>query len=109
MAVFTLLEAYLVNLFVVCILYGIYFSMFLSTLPFLLRSSGQDALRTSTPIRRTLIVVATLIFLLETMSVVLNLVRCMNHFVSMDAVRAKIVGIGIVRHDKPNLNTLLSL
>jgi hypothetical protein len=109
MADLTLKEAYLVNLLVICILYGIYFSMFMSSLPFLLRSSGQDALRTSTAVRRTMIVVATVMFVLETTSIVLNLLRCMNHFISMNALRAEVVGIGLVCTIEPVYNTRLTM
>jgi hypothetical protein len=98
---FTTTEAYLVNLFITCILYGIYLPMFIDSLKVLIPSS--TAMRTSTPVKRTLVVVAMLIFVLETASLVLNLLRCFDHFIYEPKGRAKIVGIGIV---SPNLRFL---
>jgi hypothetical protein len=98
-------EAYLVNLFVVCILYGAYLSMYVASMHVLLRPAADNVIRTSNLVRRVLITIATLIFALETMSVALNLVRCFNHYVYMGGsrIRDETVGIGIVRqsHSRP--------
>jgi hypothetical protein len=91
-------KAYLIDLFVVCILYGVYLSMYVASMHVLLRPVADNAIRTSNAVRRTLITVATLIFLLETSSVVFNLIRCFNHFIDEDPAKMsrEAVGIGIV-------------
>jgi hypothetical protein len=94
---FTTTKAYLIDLFVICILYGIYLSMFVASLSVLRRCNGSE-LQCNAFVRRTLVVVAWIICILETASVIFNLLRCMNHFVddSVDRVHTEAVGIGIV-------------
>jgi hypothetical protein len=73
-------EAYIVSLFAVCILYGVFFALFIPSCATLYCSSEICSLRNNPCMRRTLLFSLLTIFLLETISVIINLVRCIHFF-----------------------------
>jgi hypothetical protein len=66
-------KSLIITLFFVTLLYGIYLPMYVTSMRVLLQPSGDHALKTTALIRRTFLVFATLIFVLETLCVVFEL------------------------------------
>jgi hypothetical protein len=86
-------ETYLVNLLLVCILYGVYLPMYFETMRVL---PADPAWRDGWSFKKTLSVTSTILALVETFSVVLNLLRCYDRFISSAPGRPQFIGIGIV-------------
>jgi hypothetical protein len=70
----------ILTLFFVTLLYGTYLPMYITSMRVLLQPSGDHALKTTALIRRTFLVIATLIFVLETLCVVFELWWCIEYF-----------------------------
>jgi hypothetical protein len=70
----------ILTLFSVALLYGIYLPIYVASMRVLLQPSGDHALKTTTLVRRTFLVTATLIFILETLCVVFELGWCLEYY-----------------------------
>jgi hypothetical protein len=89
-------EAFLLNLFFICILYGIYFPMFLETVRVLKPKAALNVTRDGWTFRTSLVLAVALLFALETLSVVLNLMRCLDLLIEPRPRQKTAIGMGIV-------------
>lgn len=88
--------SYLITLFVTSVLYGIYVPMHTATMHILTRKNRSSHSQMTSSLRRLLIVIGTAVFILETLAVMFNFIRCYDLFISPSQQRDGAIGIGIV-------------